>query len=34
MTDTHCKGMALSTARIHQKRSVASRFTWTMDYHV
>jgi len=23
-----------STVGIHQKRSVASRFTWTMDYHV
>jgi len=23
-----------STAGIHQKRSVASRFAWTMDYHV
>jgi len=23
-----------STARLHQKRSISSRFAWIMDYHV
>jgi len=35
MTDMHCTGMVSGQLPgIRYKRSVASKFTWPMDYHV